>query len=80
MARYVNTTERLTHDDVARELVKINQPRLAAAVRGLEADATAQWQRYRSLLDDYTQLQLRLNPRGQPEHPVSYKPSPMSDG
>ena len=80
MAHYINTTERLTHDDVARELVKINQPRLAAAVRELEAGATAQWQRYRSLLDDYTQLQLRLNPRGQPEHPVSYKPSPMSDG
>ena len=31
MALYVNTTERLTHEDVARRLASIGQPKMATA-------------------------------------------------
>lgn len=81
MAMYVNTTERLTHEDVAMRLASIGQPKLAAAVRRLGEDADDQASRYASLLSEYTRIVNSMaGPRPSPGQPVSYKPSPMSDG
>jgi len=80
MALYVNTTERLTHEDVARRLSRLGQPELATAVRRLGQDADDQASRYASLLSEYTRI---VNSMARPRpstHPVSYKPGPMSDG
>jgi hypothetical protein len=81
MAIYVNTTERLTHEDVAKRLASIGQPKLATAVRRLGQDADDQASRYASLLSEYTRIVNSMaGPRPSPGQPVSYKPSPMSDG
>jgi len=81
MAIYVNTTERLTHEDVAKRLASIGQPKLATAVRRLGEDADDQASRYASLLSEYTRIVNSMaGPRPSPGQPVSYKPSPMSDG
>ena len=81
MALYVNTTERLTHEDVATRLTSIGQPKLAAAVRRLGQDADDQASRYASLLSEYTRVVNSMaGPRPAAGPPVSYKPSPMSDG
>jgi len=81
MAIYVNTTERVTHEDVAMRLASIGQPKLAAAVRRLGQDADDQASRYASLLSEYTRIVNSMaGPRPSPGQPVSYKPSPMSDG
>jgi hypothetical protein len=80
MAIYVNTTERLTHEDVAKRLASIGQPKLATAVRRLGEDADDQAGRYASLLSEYTRIVNSMaGPRPSTE-PVSYKPGPMSDG
>jgi len=81
MAIYVNTDERMTHEDVARRLSGIGQPKLAAAVRQLGHDADDLGSRYASLLHAYGQLSHQLSkPRAASGLPVSYKPGPMSDG
>lgn len=80
MAIYVNTEPRLTYDDIARRLVQMHEHRLAAALRELEADAAKQSRRYSDLLAEWTAMQQRLHPAKQASEPVSYKPSPLSDG
>ena len=81
MAIYVNTTERLTHEDVARRLSRLGQPQLATAVRQLGQDADDKASQYLSLLNEYTRLANSMaGPRPSPGQPVSYKPGPMSDG
>lgn len=80
MAIYVNTEPRITYDDIARRLVQMNEHRLAAGVRELQADAAKQSQRYSDLLTEFTAIQRRINQPKQMSEPVSYKPSPMSDG
>lgn len=81
MAIYVNTTERLTHEDVARRLARIGQPQLATAVRQLGQDADDKASQYLSLLSEYSRLANRIaEPRPSIGEPVSYKPGPMSDG
>jgi hypothetical protein len=81
MAIHVNTTERLSHEEVARRLASIGQPKLATAVRqlGHAADDTAS--KYMSLLSEYTRLANSVaEPRLYSSERVSYKPGPMSDG
>jgi len=81
MAIHVNTTERLSHEEVARKLGGIGQPKLATAVRqlGHEADDTAS--KYMSLLSEYTRLANSVTePRLYSSERVSYKPGPRSDG
>ena len=81
MAIYVNTDERMTHEDVARRLSCIGQPKLAQAVRQLGHEADDLGSRYASLLHAYGQLAHQANPAPAASGPpVSYKPSPMSDG
>jgi hypothetical protein len=80
MAIYVNTTERLTHEDVAKRLASIGQPKLATAVRRLGEDADDQASRYASLLSEYTRIVNRMAGPRPSTQPVSYKPGPMSDG
>ena len=80
MAIYVNTTERLTHEDVAKRLASIGQPKLATAVRRLGEDADDQASRYASLLCDYTRIVNSMAGPRPSTLPVSYKPGPMSDG
>jgi hypothetical protein len=80
MAIYVNTTERLTHEDVAKRLSGLGQPQLAAAVRRLGQDADDQASRYDSLLSEYTRIVNSMAGPRQSTQPVSYKPGPMSDG
>jgi hypothetical protein len=80
MALYVNTTERLTHEDVAKRLASIGQPKLATAVRRLGEDADDQASRYASLLSEYTRIVNSMAGPRPSTKPVSYKPGPMSDG
>lgn len=81
MALYVNTTERLTHEDVARQLASIGQPKLATAVRQLGQDADDKASKYLTLLSEYTRLANSLaTQRPVSDRPASYKPGPMSDG
>jgi hypothetical protein len=81
MALYVNTTERLTHEDVARRLSSIGQPQLATAIRQLGQDADDKASQYLSLLNEYSRLANSMaEPRPSTGEPVSYKPGPMSDG
>jgi hypothetical protein len=80
MALYVNTTERLTHEDVAKRLASIGQPKLATAVRRLGEDADDQASRYASLLSEYTRIVNSMAGPRPSTQPVSYKPGPMSDG
>ena len=80
MAIYVNTTERLTHEDVAKRLASIGQPKLATAVRRLGEDADDQASRYASLLSEYTRIVNSMTGPRPSTLPVSYKPGPMSDG
>jgi hypothetical protein len=80
MALYVSTTEKLTHEDVARRLSRLGQPQLATAVRRLGQDADDKASQYLSLLNEYTRI---VNSMAEPRpstQPVSYKPGPMSDG
>ena len=80
MAIYVNTTERLTHEDVARRLSRLGQPELATAVRQLGQDADDKASQYLTLMSEYTRIVNSMaGPRPSTE-PVSYKPGPMSDG
>lgn len=80
MAIYVNTDERLTHEDVAQRLARAGQQHLATAVRLLGQEAAAKESKYASLLNEYTQMVLqRAEPR-EVTQPVSYKPGPRSDG
>ncbi len=80
MALYVNTTERLTHEDVARRLSRLGQPELATAVRQLGQDADDKASQYMTLMSEYTRIVNSMaGPRPSTE-PVSYKPGPMSDG
>jgi hypothetical protein len=81
MALHVNTTERLSYEEVARRLASIGQPKLATAVRqlGHQADDTAS--KYMSLLSEYTRLANSVSEwKPTPGERVSYKPGPMSDG
>lgn len=81
MAIFVNTGERMTHEDVARRLSGLGLTQLAATVRQLGHDADDQASRYASLLHAYGQLAHQVSkPRPESWPPVSYKPSPMSDG
>ena len=81
MAIYVNTDERMTHEDVACRLSGLGLTKLAATVRQLGHEADDQATRYASLLHAYGQLANQTNPvRAESGPPVSYKPSPMSDG
>jgi hypothetical protein len=80
MALYVNTTEKLTHEDVARRLSRLGQPQLATAVRRLGEDADDQASRYASLLSEYTRIVNSMAGPRPSTQPVSYKPGPMSDG
>ncbi len=81
MAIYVNTDERMTHEDVACRLSGLGLTKLAATVRQLGHEADDQASRYASLLNAYGQLANQLNPAPAASGPpVSYKPSPMSDG
>lgn len=81
MAIYVNTDERMTHEDVARRLSGLGLTKLAATVRQLGHEADDQASRYASLLHAYGQLAHEANPAPAASGPpVSYKPSPMSDG
>ena len=80
MAIYVNTTERLTHEDVARRLSRLGQPELATAVRQLGQDADDKASQYLTLMSEYTRIVNSMaGPRPSTE-PVSYKPGLMSDG
>jgi len=80
MALYVNTTEKLTHEDVARRLSRLGQPQLATAVRRLGQDADDKASQYLSLLNEYTRIVNSMAGPRPSTQPVSYKPSPMSDG
>ena len=81
MAIYVNTDERMTHEDVARRLSGLGLTKLAATVRQLGHEADDQASRYASLLSEYTRIVNSMaGPRPAAGPPVSYKPSPMSDG
>ena len=81
MAIYVNTDERMTHEDVARRLSGLGLTKLATTVRQLGHEHDDQASRYASLLHAYGQLSHQLSePRAASGPPVSYKPGPMSDG
>ncbi len=80
MAIYVNTTERLTHEDVARRLSRLGQPELATAVRQLGQDADDKASQYLTLMSEYTRIVNSMAGPRPSTQPVSYKPGPMSDG
>ena len=80
MALYVNTTERLTHEDVARRLSRLGQPELATAVRQLGQDADDKASQYLTLMSEYTRIVNSMAGPRPSTLPVSYKPGPMSDG
>jgi len=80
MALYVNTTERLTHEDVARRLSRLGQPELATAVRQLGQDADDKASQYLTLMSEYTRIVNSMAGPRPSTKPVSYKPGPMSDG
>jgi hypothetical protein len=81
MAINVNTTERLTHEDVARRLASLGETKLATAVRQLGQDADDKASKYMCLLSEYTRLANSVaKPQALTGERVSYKPGPMSDG
>ena len=73
MAIYINTGERVTHQDVASYLTRCHQPRMAAAVRQWEVEANDLARRYREMLAEITRLRHERAPQAPPAERVSYK-------
>lgn len=73
MAHYVNTDERVKHEDVARYLMRCQQPRMAAAVRQWEAEAQDLGRRYFEMLAELTRLRHEMAPKAPTTERISYK-------
>lgn len=70
---YVNTEERLTHEDVASYLQRCQQSRMALEVMQWRDDARDLGRRYHDLLLEVARLRQQINQKPEPGRPVSYK-------
>jgi hypothetical protein len=73
MAHYINTDERVKHEDVARYLMQCGQSRMAAAVRQWDAEYLDLGRRYYSMLAELTRLRHEVEPKAPASERVSYK-------